>query len=240
MSAQASLFKDVVKPSLLWCACGHHAEQHADLRRECEYGRETKFGGCTCKKFVPRGRPPVPQAPSLAPPLGATILMRPDTVRPKAMGWAFGHSLVEPVDDHPEVECGYRLTVYLDHLRTKSPNSLRRFWAGNVTQQVMRQQQAMIAQQNRSIVTRTQCAIEENMPTARPWRVRSIRVTRISTGKLDGDGLQGALKYVRDGIADALRCDDREFDNGLITYDQRPPGKRGVFGVMIVCEWGGK
>jgi hypothetical protein len=35
-----------------------------------------------------------------------------------------------------------------------------------------------------------------------------VRMTRISAGTLDDDGLRSALKSVRDGIADGLKIDD--------------------------------
>lgn len=37
-----------------------------------------------------------------------------------------------------------------------------------------------------------------------------VRLTRLSTGTLDDDNLRGALKAVRDGVADALGVDDRD------------------------------
>src|SRR5678815_1117800 len=37
-----------------------------------------------------------------------------------------------------------------------------------------------------------------------------VTLTRISSGSLDDDGLRGALKTVRDGVADWLGVDDRD------------------------------
>ncbi len=38
----------------------------------------------------------------------------------------------------------------------------------------------------------------------------TVRLTRIAPRLLDGDNLQGALKAIRDGVADALEVDDRD------------------------------
>jgi hypothetical protein len=37
-----------------------------------------------------------------------------------------------------------------------------------------------------------------------------VTITRVSPRALDGDNLQRACKAVRDGVADALGCDDRD------------------------------
>ena len=61
-----------------------------------------------------------------------------------------------------------------------------------------------------------------------------VTMTRVSAGELDSDNLQGALKGIRDGIADAYGVDDR---TPLIEwrYAQRKC-KRGVFGVIVEVE----
>jgi hypothetical protein len=58
-----------------------------------------------------------------------------------------------------------------------------------------------------------------------------VKLTRISAGEMDDDGLRAALKSVRDGIASALRIDD---GSRLIRfeYDQRRC-PRGTFGVDV-------
>ena len=38
----------------------------------------------------------------------------------------------------------------------------------------------------------------------------TVTLTRVSPGTLDDDNLQGALKAVRDGVADALKVDDAD------------------------------
>lgn len=61
-----------------------------------------------------------------------------------------------------------------------------------------------------------------------------VGLTRLSPGKLDGDGLQAALKSVRDGIADALGVNDGS-DAVKWVYEQRKC-KRGQFGVEVSIE----
>lgn len=48
----------------------------------------------------------------------------------------------------------------------------------------------------------------------------TIRLTRIAPRALDGDNLQGALKHVRDGVADRIGVDDRD-PTVTWLYDQR-------------------
>jgi hypothetical protein len=48
----------------------------------------------------------------------------------------------------------------------------------------------------------------------------TVKMTRVSAGKLDGDNLQSALKHVRDGIADWLGVDDGD-PRISWEYDQR-------------------
>lgn len=58
-----------------------------------------------------------------------------------------------------------------------------------------------------------------------------VLLTRIAPRALDDDNLRGALKAVRDGVADALGVDDR--DPGVTwAYAQRRGGK-GVYAVEI-------
>jgi hypothetical protein len=61
-----------------------------------------------------------------------------------------------------------------------------------------------------------------------------VTMTRLSPNRCDDDNLQGAMKAIRDGIADAYRIDD---GTRLIEwrYAQRRC-KRGDFGVVIDIE----
>jgi hypothetical protein len=49
-----------------------------------------------------------------------------------------------------------------------------------------------------------------------------VTLTRLAPRKLDGDNLQGALKAVRDGVADALGVDDGDEQAVTWDYAQRP------------------
>lgn len=62
----------------------------------------------------------------------------------------------------------------------------------------------------------------------------TITITKISTGRSDGDGLQASAKWVRDTCAKWLGVDD---GSPLLTwqYAQRSEG-RGVWGVVIRIE----
>lgn len=55
----------------------------------------------------------------------------------------------------------------------------------------------------------------------------TILLTRVSPRKLDDDNLQGALKSIRDGVADWLGIDDGSADLSW-QYDQRSGRAQGV------------
>jgi len=58
----------------------------------------------------------------------------------------------------------------------------------------------------------------------------AVTLTRESAGVLDTDGLQAALKSVRDGVADALGIDDGDTERLEFRYQQRkcPKGRYAV------------
>lgn len=62
-----------------------------------------------------------------------------------------------------------------------------------------------------------------------------VTLIRVSAGELDSDGLQAALKSVRDGIADAFGEDDSERSRLRFVYQQEKC-KRGAFGVKVRIE----
>ena len=62
-----------------------------------------------------------------------------------------------------------------------------------------------------------------------------VTLTRLSSSALDDDNLQGALKSVRDGIADAFECDDSGRSRLRFVYMQEKC-KRGAFGVKVRIE----
>ncbi len=61
-----------------------------------------------------------------------------------------------------------------------------------------------------------------------------VTLTRLSVGTMDDDGVVGALKAVRDGVADALGIDDAD-PRVTWRYDQKKV-KRGEWGVLISIE----
>ena len=163
------------------------------------------------------------------PPEGAVTLWRPDTKRPKAMGWGFHGTL--------------RAIVYLAQLKTKSTNAmLSSFFAagrvpGRAQSLAISMRAANASQHARARSALEQLGVMKRAASERPKRVVLTRVR--SGGGLDGDGLQGSLKHVRDGVAAALLIDDRLFDRGGIelVYQQASPGRRGAWGVKIEVEW---
>jgi hypothetical protein len=62
----------------------------------------------------------------------------------------------------------------------------------------------------------------------------TVRLTRISSGTMDDDGCVGALKSIRDGIADALEVDDG--DSRIHFFYAQEKCKRGGFGVRVQIE----
>jgi hypothetical protein len=62
----------------------------------------------------------------------------------------------------------------------------------------------------------------------------SVTMTRLSSGELDDDNLQGACKAIRDGIADAYGIDDR--DKRIKWQYAQAKCKRGEFGVIVRIE----
>lgn len=63
-----------------------------------------------------------------------------------------------------------------------------------------------------------------------PW---VVRLTRISAGTMDTDGLAASQKGVRDGIAKALGIDDGDRARIRFVYEQRK-GKRGEHAVEVL------
>lgn len=61
-----------------------------------------------------------------------------------------------------------------------------------------------------------------------------VTLIRLSAGTLDSDNLQGAMKHVRDGVADAFGVADND-PRIAWRYDQERT-KRGVYGVRIQME----
>lgn len=62
-----------------------------------------------------------------------------------------------------------------------------------------------------------------------------VRMTRVSAGELDDDNLSGALKEVRDGVADGLGIKDN--DPRVTWARSQRRGKRGEFAVEVELRW---
>lgn len=209
------------------CKCGCFVEEHAATKA----GKHTK--AClrckgSCKRFRPRGRVVAATPEWLLPPLGAEILMRPDTVNPKPMGW--------------RVHAGHELVICLDHLKTRSPNEERQMNAGFMP--VWAQAKAKRAAMGVHILHSTQNERAFHALVGSPMLARgapmAIKLQRVSNASkpLDGDNLEGSLKYVRDGIAKALEVDDGVFGRGIaISYEHMRGGVPKFFGVVIRMWW---
>jgi hypothetical protein len=61
-----------------------------------------------------------------------------------------------------------------------------------------------------------------------------VTITRLSSGVLDDDNLQGAAKAIRDGIADKLGINDN--DKRVQWRYAQEKCKRGQFGIRIELE----
>lgn len=106
------------------------------------------------------------------------------------------------------------MTVRLD-LRTFGPNGSHGHWA---TLSRRRKRERFVA---------------AAMCPAAPLPAR-VRLTRVSAGTLDDDNLRGALKGVRDGVADRLGVKDND---PRVTWEYgQAKGKRGEYAVLVDVE----
>ena len=133
-------------------------------------------------------------------------------------------------------------------LQTVSESNRRDFWAKRAARAKIHRQATVLALRQPVTAFREVLAAERQPTPARPARgklapaiamtpVSQYRVafTRISPRALDDDNLRGALKAVRDGVADALGIDDRD-SRVTWSYGQER-GKKGEYAVSIdVCE----
>lgn len=154
-------------------------------------------------------------------PEGAIVLWRPDTKTRKAMGWAL-----------VEAHC---VAICLD-LEVERPNiGFRGMTVG-----------AMMGHRNRVKRERSwaRSAVEQAIGK-RDAKPAKITFSRVSSGCMDDDGVVGAFKATRDGVADALGVNDRDFSIGgmvpgktPVFYAQIKPGRQGVKAVILKFEWG--
>ncbi len=217
--------KRKVSAAEITCKCGREQADHANRRHT---------GACAitgCKRFRPRKRPPVEIPAHLGPPNGAIMLERDDTKRAKAMGWAL-------VDAD-------RAKLYLSQLKTQSPN--KGFFGKGMSHAMLAKMGAMQTAYRNACRERTISAIAQlGVDVVARGRPSLIVVTRVSSGKLDRhDNLRGALKFIVDGIAEALGFNDAELEDSAsragsiaIKYSQEKPGAPRVRGVRIELSWG--
>lgn len=209
------------------CRCGCELVLHAGKKHG---------GACSrcgqCKRGRPMKKRPVEIPLHLCPPNGAIILER-ETEKQKLVR-SFGWALLEELEDGP------KLTFYLSQLRTKSPNDFQ------APQRNTRwRNMAIDADYKETCSGRAMMAIAD-AGVASYGRPSSLVLTRISSGKIDKhDNIRSALKYVVDGIAEALGFNDAELSDSPsragtipIRYERETPGKRGVRGVRIEITWG--
>jgi hypothetical protein len=102
-------------------------------------------------------------------------------------------------------------------LRTRSTLNVREHW----------RKRAKRTQEERAVV-RMRLAVVREWPPRLP---AVVTLTRVGPRALDGDNLQGSLKGVRDGVADALGVDDGS-DEVTWSYDQQ----RGSYEVRVRVE----
>ena len=77
--------------------------------------------------------------------------------------------------------------------------------------------------------TSTMAARAHFRPMRKP---QVVRFTRLSAGVLDDDGLRAALKGTRDGVADAVGCDD-SVRAGIEWLYTQEPCERGHYAVKV-------
>lgn len=102
----------------------------------------------------------------------------------------------------------FALAIQIDGLRTVSEANTRGHWTG-------RQGRARRARGE------TRMRVQLALPR-RPRTIAAVRALLVRFGprRLDGDNLQGALKAVRDGIADGVGLDDGD-RRWTWSYEQR-------------------
>ena len=150
-------------------AAGYELAHHD--AKGCSYGRGTRFGGCSARSTTARTR----SRRSIGPD-DAFDLWRPDTVRPKKMGWAV---VASHRHDSPR--------------RTEDAVAKREqplaFGGAQSRGMLIGAAMANKARAERALSAVEQCKVHDR---ARPTKVT---ITRLSTGKLDDDNLAAALKF---------------------------------------------
>ena len=108
---------------------------------------------------------------------------------------------------------------YTIPVRTPSASNLREHWRARHRRTKAQRRAAYYA------------SLAAGVPLAR--ESATVRMTRVSPRRLDDDNVRGALKAVRDGIADALGVDDAD-ERVRWEYDQSVSRKAHVV-VDVQC-----
>ncbi len=279
MSAQLSLGEAVTappkkkgkrapKPDV--CKCGHFADDHTSGTGRCssckyvvdtlraEMGPLAKGQAKLCTRFRSKRRVPPVQPLDLLGPVGSFPIWRPDTVHPKAMGWAV-------IDEVPLVHAGEDIACpfvrheahwrfYLAQLKTERPNTFMRFGSDpkKARRAAMGMKKRFTDQAEWAAAALEQIAAKEGVePSELDDMPREVTLTRVSFGaRADSDAVIGSLKWIRDAVAEALGFDDDRFvvrhdsdarepprDRVWLRYEQADSHKAGVFGVRISVAW---
>ena len=210
------------KPEICRCLCLR--AEHKNGRGACD---NCAARGLSCKRYKARGRPKPEIPEDLKPPDGAIVLLAPDTKTSVVMGWA-------TLDDAD-------LVIYVSQLITKRPNEFKGI--SRLAAIGRRRANARCRDRSESAVLQATARLcDREADLSRPSRVTLVRVSNGRIG--DDDGIVGALKYVRDGVAKALGFDDSHFSiNGKesgkipLVYEQMVSGAAKVCGVFIEIGW---
>lgn len=115
-----------------------------------------------------------------------------------------------------------RLQAEIVGLVTKSETNMRGHWSKTYRR---RSTQRLAAHQRMKLCHR-------------PRLPASVLLTRVAPRKLDDDNLRGALKAVRDGVADWLGIDDGD-ERVSWEYAQEKDKRPRYYSVKVEVRWGG-
>jgi len=254
-------------PAPAMCKCGHAECEHRNGVGACmacseEHARvRSVMGPLTptkaCRRFKNRKRIVPPTPLELLGPMGSVAVWRPDTVNPKPMGW--GH--IEERELTLADENGFegcrtvletRYTTYLAQLKAESPNNDHIPNDPVLAHRIKMGKKASVARQvERTSAAFAQLAELEGIEFSDHPLPFMILLTRVSFGVCDNDNAIASLKWIEDGVCDALGFDDSDLVQTTeyspigplppgkvwIRYDQGDSFKAGIFGVRIEVVW---
>ncbi len=115
-------------------------------------------------------------------------------------------------------------------IETRSENNMREHWAQKSSRASMQRRATWLAVNNvfQKLKERTKPGQSEGV---------RVRLTRIAPRALDSDNLGGALKAVRDGVADSLDRNDRDGELMVWETAQRKPMATGEAAGVEVVIW---